>query len=106
MTDPACKECASTNQRELQATVDIPFTALRPLTDPAVSMFPDQMEVVCLDPVFICPKVVVCLDCGFTKFILQEPDLRLVGDRCAELAAKSQAGSPVGDHGFVGIVRG
>jgi|RhiMetdeSRZDD1v2_1073273.scaffolds.fasta_scaffold45180_6 hypothetical protein len=86
-----CKKCASANHRELHVTVDIPFTAVRPLTDPAVHMSPGRVEVICLDPVFICPKLVVCLDCGFTEFIIPETDLRLIGERCSELAATAQA---------------
>jgi len=98
-----CKKCASANHTELHVTVDIPFTAVRPLTAPAFHMSPGRVEVICLDPVFICPKLVVGLDCGFTEFIIPETDLRLIGERCAELAATSQVGSPVGDHGVAGI---
>jgi predicted nucleic-acid-binding Zn-ribbon protein len=63
-----CKECGSGNQREFVAETNIHTSTRKNLEKVAVLVF---------------PEVLVCLDCGFTEFILAETDLRLLGGNAA-----------------------
>jgi len=56
-----CRSCGSGNRREFGTEINIHFPGLEGLDKPAVLVF---------------PKVVVCLDCGFTQFTLPETELR------------------------------
>jgi len=60
----ACRSCRSENQSELVAEINIHFPGWRGLDKPAVMVY---------------PKLVVCLDCGFTQFMLPETELRTLG---------------------------
>ena len=60
----ACRSCRSENQSELVAEINIHFPGRRGLDKPAVVVY---------------PKLVVCLDCGFTQFMLPETELRTLG---------------------------
>ena len=60
----ACRSCRSENQTELGAEINIHFPGRRGLDKPTVMVY---------------PKVVVCLDCGFTQFMLPETELRTLG---------------------------
>lgn len=51
----ACKSCGSDNQSEFGAEINIHFPGRKGLDKPAVLVF---------------PKLVVCLDCGFTHLTL------------------------------------
>jgi hypothetical protein len=64
----ACKLCRSENQTEFGAEINLHFSGLRNLDKAAVLVF---------------PKLVVCLDCGFTRFTLPETELRLLGKGAA-----------------------
>ena len=64
----ACRSCGSANQTEFTAEIDIHFSGLRNLNKPTVLVF---------------PKLVVCLDCGFTQFTLPETELRLLREGVA-----------------------
>jgi len=57
-----CKSCASTNQINLQAEMNIhlPWTGMRSLDQPSLFAF---------------PKLTVCLDCGHTESKLSEVEL-------------------------------
>ena len=57
----ACRSCRSENQSELVAEINIHFPGWRGLDKPAVMAY---------------PKLVVCLDCGFTQFTLPETETR------------------------------
>ena len=57
----ACRSCGSENQTEFGAEINIHFPGLRNLDKSAVMVF---------------PKLVVCLDCGFTQFTIPEAELR------------------------------
>jgi len=57
----SCRRCASDNNVELHAEVNIHTDRLTGLDKPAVLVF---------------PKVVVCLHCGFVEFNLAEDELR------------------------------
>jgi hypothetical protein len=69
----AYRSCGSENQTECRAEINIHFSGLKNLDKPAVLVF---------------PKLVVCLDCGFTQFTLPEAELRLLGQGAADLMFK------------------
>ena len=64
----ACRSCRSENQTEFGAEIDIQVPRRKDLDKPAVLVF---------------PKLVVCLDCGFTEFTIAETELRLLGEGTA-----------------------
>ena len=57
----SCKSCESENQRNLNGEIAIHFPGLEGLDKPIVWVF---------------PKLLVCLDCGFTEFAIPESELR------------------------------
>jgi hypothetical protein len=59
----ACRSCRSNKQEEYGAEINIHLPRDR-----------DQAAVL------VYPKLVVCLDCGFTEFTLPETELRLLGE--------------------------
>lgn len=59
-----CKSCSSGNQRKFTSEICVHFPGLKNLDKP---------------PVFVYPKVLVCMDCGFTEFAIPEMELRLLG---------------------------
>ena len=61
----SCKSCHSDNQREFNGEIAIHFPGLKGLDKPIVWVF---------------PKLVVCLDCGFTEFVVPETELRALRD--------------------------
>ena len=58
-----CLSCASSNQADFGAEINIHFPGLRNIDRPTVWAF---------------PKLLVCLDCGFSRFTLPETELRLL----------------------------
>jgi hypothetical protein len=56
----SCLLCTSNNNTEFVAELIIHFSGLENLDRPGVWAF---------------PKLLVCLDCGFSYFILQKPEL-------------------------------
>jgi hypothetical protein len=63
-----CRSCASENQTGFGAEINIHFSGWENLDKPAVLVF---------------PKLLVCLDCGFTEFTLEETDLHLLSKAAA-----------------------
>jgi hypothetical protein len=59
-----CKSCGTSNQSEFSSEICIHFPELKDLDKPAV---------------FVFPKIVVCLYCGFTEFAIPEAELRRLG---------------------------
>lgn len=59
-----CKSCGTTNQSEFSAEICIHFLEPKDLDKP---------------PMFVFPKIVICLDCGFTEFAMPETELRRLG---------------------------
>jgi hypothetical protein len=57
----SCKSCKSENQRNLDGEIGIHFPGRKGLDKPLVLVF---------------PKLVICLDCGFTEFAIPETELR------------------------------
>jgi hypothetical protein len=66
-----CKRCASENQSTFNGEVAIHFPGPKGLDKPIVWLF---------------PKLVVCLDCGFTEFSVPEAELRRLVDGAAAAA--------------------
>ena len=62
-TQMSCKSCQSQNQHNFTAEVAIHFPGLKGLDKPIVWVF---------------PKPLVCLDCGFTEFAVPERELRVL----------------------------
>jgi len=58
-----CPQCASGNQAELSAEMMIHFSGLKNLDKPGL---------------FVFPGVLFCLDCGFSRFTVPEPELALL----------------------------
>jgi hypothetical protein len=59
----SCPLCGSGNEAELAAEMIIHFSGLKNLDNPGVWVF---------------PKLLVCLNCGFSQFIVPEPELVLL----------------------------
>jgi len=64
----ACRSCGSENQTEFGTEINIHFPGRKGLDKPAVLVF---------------PKLVVCLNCGFTQFALPEAQLLLLREGLA-----------------------
>jgi len=63
-----CVKCGSDSLSEFSSEIAIHFSARENLDKPHV---------------FVFPKVMVCLDCGFSEFSIAEPELRSLGDAIA-----------------------
>ncbi len=64
-----CAFCAASNQMEFSAEINIHFSGFKNIDHPGVLVF---------------PKLLVCLDCGFTQFTVAEGELGLLrGDAAA-----------------------
>jgi hypothetical protein len=63
VTTVSCKSCQSQHQRNFGAEIAIHFPGLKGLEKPLVWLF---------------PKPLVCLDCGFTEFTVPEEELRVL----------------------------
>lgn len=61
----ACACCQCTNQRVFPAEINIHFPGLEALSKPTVWVF---------------PRLLVCLDCGFTEFTVPETKRLKLGD--------------------------
>jgi hypothetical protein len=64
----SCAVCASSNQTELSAEVNLHLLGLKNLDKPSVLLF---------------PKLLVCLDCGFAQFALPVTELRRLREPAA-----------------------
>jgi len=61
----SCKSCQSENQHTLNGEIGIHFPGLKGLDKPIVWVF---------------PKLLVCLNCGFTEFVIPDDELRVLRD--------------------------
>lgn len=64
----SCRSCGSENRTQFGAEIMIHFQASRNLDQPGVFTF---------------PKLAVCLDCGFSEFILAETELHILKEGTA-----------------------
>ncbi|MGC1905834.1 MAG: hypothetical protein WA715_18590 [Candidatus Acidiferrum sp.] len=71
----ACLSCKSNNQTELSAELIIHFRGIKKIDNPGV---------------FVFPKLLVCLDCGFSQLKVPAPELASV------VAGISEMGHVVG----------
>jgi hypothetical protein len=62
----SCPSCASLNQAEFAAEMMIHFSGPMRVDNPGVLTF---------------PRILVCMDCGFSRFITTEAQLRSLGKR-------------------------
>jgi hypothetical protein len=67
----SCKSCLSQNQREFNGETAIHFIGLKGLEKPIVWVF---------------PRLLVCLDCGFTEFAVPGRELSVLGEVLLETA--------------------
>jgi hypothetical protein len=58
-----CPSCPSDNQAEINSEMIIHFSGLKNLDNPGVWLF---------------PRLLVCLDCGFSRFTVPETELPLL----------------------------
>jgi hypothetical protein len=59
----SCPFCASGREREFTAEINIHFSGLKNLDKPSVLVF---------------PRLLLCLDCGFSRFTVPEAELALL----------------------------
>lgn len=59
-----CKACTSESQRKFSSEINVHFPGIKNLDKPTV---------------FVFPKILVCLDCGFTEFVIPETELLRLG---------------------------
>ena len=64
----SCRLCQSKSQSRFGSEINIHFPGLKGLDRPNVMVF---------------PQLVVCLDCGFTEFLVPEAELHLLSDGVA-----------------------
>ncbi len=86
----SCKLCASDNQRRFSSEIAVHFSGLTNL---------DKL------PVFVFPKLLVCMDCGFTEFAIPESELCLLGKEARQRVAATSR-TPLGDTGLSEFVVG
>ena len=67
----SCKSCLSANDSNLNGEIGIHFPELKGLNKPIVWVF---------------PKLLVCLNCGFTEFAIPEAGLRQLVEGATEAA--------------------
>ncbi len=67
----SCKSCQSESQPTLNGEVAIHFPGLKGLDKPIVWVY---------------PKLLVCMNCGFTEFAVPETELRRLGESAADAA--------------------
>jgi hypothetical protein len=73
-----CALCESSNQAEFTTEVMIHFSGVKKLDKPGVLVF---------------PKVLVCLDCGSSRFTVRGTDLALLAQRNTKTEASTRQGS-------------
>jgi hypothetical protein len=61
----ACKSCHSVNQDAFPAEINVHFPGLEGLDKPSILLF---------------PRLLVCLDCGFTQFMISDVQLGRMRD--------------------------
>jgi len=67
-----CQSCQSEHQSNFNGEIAIHFPGLKSLGNPVV---------------FVFPRLLVCLDCGFTEFAIPEAELRRLVEAESDTAA-------------------
>ena len=70
-----CLLCSSGNEAEFTAEVNVHFPGLKNLDKPSV---------------FVFPKLFICLDCGFSRFVTPKTDLALLARGTATSEASTR----------------
>jgi hypothetical protein len=70
----ACKQCSLDHQSTFTTELNIHFPGREGLNKPTIWVF---------------PTVVVCLDCGFTEFVVPKNELHALVEGLTRLRAKS-----------------
>ena len=60
-----CASCASGRRKQFVAEIAIHFSGLKNLDKPNI---------------FVFPKILVCMDCGFSQFTLEDTELNLLAE--------------------------
>lgn len=71
-----CKSCYSVLQRKFPAEINIHFHGMKNLDKPAVWAFPNLM---------------VCLNCGFTEFVLENRERETLRDNSSEAGGDGES---------------
>ena len=74
-----CTSCSSIRQAEFGAEINIHFRGLQNIEHPGVLVF---------------PKILVCLDCGFSRFTAPEAELALLAMATPPDAVSTRQGNP------------
>jgi hypothetical protein len=80
----SCQLCTSAREEEFAAEINIHFSGLKNLDKPSV---------------FVFPKILVCLDCGFSRFTTPEDALALLAEATPPSDALNREGSSNGKRG-------
>ena len=75
-SEMSCKSCQADQQSTFPAEINIHFPGQKNLTKPSVWAF---------------PKLLVCLNCGFTEFVLEQPDVARLSEGSSAEEARSQS---------------
>lgn len=62
----SCTRCLSLHQTELNSEINLHFRGLPNLSEPGI---------------FVFPKVLVCLDCGLSEFVIEKRELAQIGEK-------------------------
>jgi uncharacterized protein YjbI with pentapeptide repeats len=73
-----CELCQSSSQSEFTTEIVIHFGGLKNIDDPGVPAF---------------PKISVCLDCGFSRFVMTQAELARLRRRAQQLIPNVFRGS-------------
>lgn len=76
----SCLLCASDNQAEFGTEILVHFPGLKNLDKP---------------PVWVFPKLLVCLDCGFSRFTTPQRELEILAGGAPTIELQTPEGSTV-----------
>ena len=62
----SCTRCLSLHQTELNSEINLHFRGLPNLGEPGI---------------FVFPKILVCLDCGLSEFVIEKRELAQIGEK-------------------------
>jgi hypothetical protein len=80
----SCPSCVSSRQAEFPAEVNIHFRGIKNLDKPGVLVF---------------PNILVCMDCGFSRFGIQDGELARLAALASPIEMPVRKGMPQGGGG-------